>query len=315
MYTALAILLATAIILIAIALRCYMIVPPGHVSAASLYGNVRPRPYRPGMHYPVNPFLQWHLYDIRQKSHKEAVNVPTQDQLQTRIEVAVQFRIDGDAVPRMVDETGTVIEALNVHVIPKLRSLLREQGKTVQRAEDFFLESTHDMLQANLLAGLQEFLEPKGILVDAVLALDITLPPFITEAIESKKQREQEAEKQKAELDRFSTEQQQKVVEAEAERNAAQEEAKRRRILADAQAYEIEQLNRAIGEDPSYIRLQALDSLRAIAKDPAAKLYFLDGNSPMPLPLMHLGDAQPDRKSAQIDVERLPSRTPKESET
>ena len=61
-------------------------------------------------------------------------------------------------------------------------------------------------------------------------------------------------------------------------------------MLADAQAYEIERINQAIGDNPSYVRLQALKSLESIAKDPAAKLYFLDGSSPMPLPLMHMGE-------------------------
>ena len=32
--------------------------------------------------------------------------------------------------------------------------------------------------------------------------------------------------------------------------------------------------------------------LKAISKDPASKMYFMDGSSPSPLPLMHLGDQQ-----------------------
>ena len=43
---------------------------------------------------------------------------------------------------------------------------------------------------------------------------------------------------------------------------------------------------RAIG----CIRLRALGTLGEMAKDPATKIYFLDGNSPSPLPLMHLGE-------------------------
>jgi hypothetical protein len=37
--------------------------------------------------------------------------------------------------------------------------------------------------------------------------------------------------------------------------------------------------------------LQSLEALKAISKDPASKVYFMDGTSPSPLPLMHLGDA------------------------
>ena len=115
------------------------------------------------------------------------------------------------------------------------------------------------------------------------------MPPFIIKAIESKKEREQEVEKQKAELERFTTEQQQKVELAKAESEAAKEQALKKRLLADAQAYEIEKINTAIGDNPNYVKLQALEALKAISKDPASKIYFMDGNSPSPLPLMNIG--------------------------
>jgi hypothetical protein len=85
------------------------------------------------------------------------------------------------------------------------------------------------------MEGMREYLEPKGVEVQAVLIRDIRLPPFIVKAIEAKKEREQEVEKQRAELERLRT-------------------------------------------------------------DPAAKVYFLNGDSPTPLPLMHLGeDPRPGR--------------------
>ena len=125
--------------------------------------------------------------------------------------------------------------------------------------------------------------------MEVVLIRDISLPPFITRAIEAKKVREQAVGKQKAELERFRTEQQQKIADAAAEREASEEDAARRRVLADAQAYEIERINQAIGDNPSYVRRQALEALRAISKDPASKICFMDGSSPMSLPLMHMG--------------------------
>jgi len=62
--------------------------------------------------------------------------------------------------------------------------------------------------------------------------------------------------------------------------------------MADAQAYEITKINDAIARNPAYIQLQSLEALKAISKDPASKVYFIDGSSPTPLPLMHLGDTQ-----------------------
>jgi len=267
-------------------------VPPGRIGVATLFGNVVPEGYTQGIHVPVNPLYSWTMFDAREKTHLETANVPSQDQLQTRLDVSVQYRIDGVMAPRILEETGDAESAVRVHLIPKLRSLLREQGKSIQRAEDFFLEETQDTLQTALTGGLKEYLAPKGILVSAVLIRDITLPPFIVEAIERKKEREQAVERERAELERVRTELQQQVARAEAGREAAEEEAARKRILADAQAYEITQINNAIAKNPAYIQLQSLEALKSISKDPASKMYFMDGSSPMPLPLMHLGDTQ-----------------------
>lgn len=257
-------ILAIAVVILVFGTRLYKIVPPGHVAVATLFGDVRPDPYEGGFHVPVNPLFDWHLYDVREKSHKETANVPSQDQLQTRVEASVQYRLVRQDAPKILKGTGTTVDVQNIHLMPKLRSLLREQGKTIKRAEDFFLEQTQDMLQSSSQGGLREYLRPKGVDVEAVLIRDITLPPFITKAIEAKKEREQEVEKQKAELERFRTEQQQKIASAEAERKAAEEQAARRRVLADARSHEIQRINEAIGNNPNYLKLQALEALQVI---------------------------------------------------
>jgi regulator of protease activity HflC (stomatin/prohibitin superfamily) len=272
--------------------RFYKSVPAGHVAVATIFGKIRLEPFEEGLHIPVNPLYEWNLYDVRQKTHQETANVPSQDQLQTKVQVSVQYSLIRSHVPRILNETGDLEAVLRVQIVPKLRSLVREQGKSIKRAEDFFLEETQQTLQVALLESLKEYLEPKGVHVSAVLIRDISLPLFITKAIEEKKEREQEVEKQKAELERFRTEQQQKIAQAQAERAAAEEMAAQRLILADAQAYEIEKINTAIGKNPNYVKLQALEALKAMAKDPAAKIYFINGDSPNPLPLLHMGETK-----------------------
>ena len=267
-------------------------VPVGRVGVATLFGNAQPDGYAQGIHIPVNPLYRWTMFDARQQTHLETANVPSQDQLQTKLDVSVQYRIDGAMAPDILEQTGTETAAVRVHLIPKLRSLLREQGKSIKRAEDFFKEETQETLQLALTEGLKDYLEPKGIIVSAVLIRDITLPPFIVQAIEQKKEREQAVERERAELERVRTELQQEVARAEAGREAAEQQAARKRILADAQAYEITQINNAIARNQAYIQLQSLEALKAISKDPASKVYFMDGLSPSPLPLMHLGDPQ-----------------------
>lgn len=284
----LAVVFVLAVILLG-ASCAFKSVPAGHVSVATFFGEVVDQQFESGLHFPVNPLYSWHTYDIRQKTHKETASVPSQDQLSTDIDVSVQYRLIESMASKVLQETGTADQAVEVHLIPKVRSLLREQGKSIVRAEDFFLEETQQRLQVSLTAGLESFLQERGIEVQDVLIREIRLPPRLIAQIEQKKETEQQAERQKAELIRFETEQEQQVVAARAERQAAQEQAEKLKVLADAQAYEIEKINTAIAENPAYIQLESLKALQAISKDPAAKVYFLNGDSPQPLPLLNLG--------------------------
>lgn len=265
-------------------------VPAGHVGVATLFGEVVERTYESGLHFPVNPLYEWVSYDIREDTITQQANVPSQDQLQTTIDISVRFSINEELTPDTYQNFGLKPQLVEKQLIPSLRSTLREMGKTIPNAEDFFQEETQTMLQRNLISSLRRDLEPKGLKIDRVLIRSIELPPFITKAIESKKEREQEVQKQKAELERFRTEQQQKIAQAEAEREAAEEQAQKVKVLAEARAYEIRQLNDAIAENPAYIQLQALDALKNISQDPASKVYFLNGESPQPLPLMNMGE-------------------------
>jgi len=265
-------------------------IPPGHVGVAVLFGEVQEPAYPEGLHI-VNPLLNWVEFDVRETTLKESAQVPTRDQLQTKVDMSVQFRVDAAMAPSIFKETGDVNRLVAVHLIPTLRSMLREQGSKVSKAEDFFQEATRDALAAGLLDRLKVQLRPKGLLIQDVLVRDINLPAVLTKAIEQKKEREQAVQREKAELDRFRMEQQQQVAEAEAKFQAAEQEAKQIRVLARAKADEIRLINDAIAKNPAYIKLQSLEALKQISKDPAAKIYFMDSNSPQPLPLMHMGDS------------------------
>ena len=270
--------------------RLFVIVPVGHVAVATFFGKPQPDHFPEGMHVPVNPLYDWTFFDTRAKTLKESAAVPSQDQLKTQIDVSVQYHIDGNKAVRILQQTGTAEKAIEIHLKPKLRSLLREQGKTIKNAEDFFTDKTQALLQGTLQESLSDFLSDKGIVVTEVLIRDINLPASLQQQIEQKKETEQKVQKEKAELLRKETEAQQIVVQAMAERSAAEQEAERRKLLADAQAYEIEKFNEALTGNPAYIQIKALEALKAISKDSSSKIYFLNGDSPNPLPLMHIGE-------------------------
>ncbi len=88
--------------------------------------------------------------------------------------------------------------------------------------------------------GLTSYLEPKGVLVQAVLFRDITLPSVVTSAVIQTKERQEQLEREKAQLKIVEQQAQQQVKQAEAKQEAAKSEAKAMIIHADAKAYKIE---------------------------------------------------------------------------
>jgi prohibitin 1 len=303
--------LSLPLMVVAFAMSCTVTIKPGHAGVGQMFGKVRSNHLKPGLHF-ANPFVDWIQFDCREKSYKDKVLVPSKDQLTTSFEISVQYKIDSSMTPKVLNETGNEEQLVNVHLVPKFRSLVREAGKSIERAEDFFLNSTQVSLQSVIYSGLKAYLAPKGIIILAILIRDIKLPPTIVQGVESKKKRDQEAEKEKSELKRFRTEQQKKVerakaeleaaekiaekrkvltvVKAKAELEAAESLAKKKMILADAKAYEIKKINDAIGNNPSYIKLEALKALKSMSKDPSSKFYFMDGKGTNPIPLMHFGE-------------------------
>jgi regulator of protease activity HflC (stomatin/prohibitin superfamily) len=270
--------------------RFFHSVPAGHVGVAVLFGEVQPDPYPEGLNI-VNPFLTWIDMDVRQDSFQiKQLEMPTRDQLLSKVDLNIQWRLDGSQAPFIYRDTGDKERVVQVHLHPQARSLIRELGTKIERAEDLFKDEVRDQLANALSEGLREYVADKGIVIESVLLRNINLPPVLAEAIGRKKEREQEVERQRAELERVKLEQEQGVAQAMASRRAAEEDAKRLRILADAKAYEISTINLAASGNPAYIQLQSLEALKKMSEDPAAKLYFMDSNSPQPLPLMNIGD-------------------------
>ena len=287
----LAIVLIAGLLVLMFGQRFLHSVPAGHVGVAILFGEVQENPYPEGLHL-VSPFLSWVDLDVREDTFKiSQLEMPTRDQLLSKVDLSIQWRLDANRAPEIYRSTGDKERIVGVHLIPKARSLVRELGTRIERAEDLFQDTTRDRLALELQENLAQYVADKGVVVDSVLLRNINLPPVLAEAIGRKKEREQEVERQRAELERVKLEQEQQVAQAEASRRAAEEDAKRLRILADAKAYEIATINKAASGNPAYIQLQSLEALKEMSSDPAAKLYFMDSNASQPLPLMHLGDA------------------------
>lgn len=242
-------------------------VDQGHEATGVMFGEPVEATLSPGLHV-VNPLVDWVHYDLREKSMTfDQIEVPAADQQKASMDISVQFRLRQGMARTMLSETGTPDEVVNVHFIPRARSVLRESGKGVEKVEQFFDERAQQEYQDRALADLSEQLLPFGIEVKDVLIRDVDLPNVIKVAIEQKKQREQEVEREKAELEVKRLEAERLVVTKQAEQKAALADAEKIRTLAEAtgdqiritkaaEAEGIRQVNNAL--TPTYV-----DYLRA----------------------------------------------------
>ncbi|MCP3900844.1 MAG: hypothetical protein GY707_14150, partial [Desulfobacteraceae bacterium] len=293
------------LIAVFIVTRFFTTIPAGHVGVGTMFGKVQKSIYTEGIHV-INPLLKITLFDARQKTYKEAMGVPSIDQLITKFDLSIQYRLIKEQAPIMLKETGTPREVLEVHMMPLLRSQMREIGKSVPKAENFYEQAVQQRIQVELLSGLST-LASKGIKIEKLLIREVTLPSIITNAVMRKKEAAQAAEKAKEELKKFKVDQERKEAQAVADKRAALIQANKKKevmlIGANAQleAAKVEAksvLVRAEAEAEAkrkiikvitlegYLKLESMNVLRDLQD--GNHLIILDPNTTSPLPFLNL---------------------------
>lgn len=295
----------STLIVVTIALNSWTTIKAGHVGVGTLFGKVQDTVYEEGFNL-VNPLMSIDEVDARQKTHTEAMGVPSKDQLITEFELSIQYRLIKEQAPNMKRETGSSEDVLNIHMIPFLRSQMRELGKSVDKAEDFYSQTVQQRIQNELLTNLS-YLTSKGIKVEKVLIRGITLPKIITDAVMRKKNAAQEAEKAKEELRKFKVDQERKEAQAIAEKKAeiiqaekkkevmlinANAELEAARIKAKALLVEAEAKAKAkkaqvnvLGRD-GFLKLETIKGLAPLSN--GNHMIILDPNSHNVLPFMNI---------------------------
>lgn len=269
---------------------CLETVEQGTVKVGYVFGKYV-ETLEPGGPYAVNPLASWKEIDTKEKTlYLEDIPLPSHDQLVSTVDLSIQYRAIGGMADMIVSGTGSEQAVVDVHLVPNVKNLLRQAGRGVATAEDLFDDATVAQMSAGMLSELAERMSERGFTVSNVLVRHIDLPPFINAAIQKKKERQQLAEQQTAELERFETEQQQKIKTATAERDAAVLAAEQIRTLADAKAYEIEKVNEAAAKSPMYLQLEAVKAFGQLGADPSSKIIIMDGSSARPFPFLNLGE-------------------------
>ncbi len=214
---------AIVLILLGVSLSCFKQIEAGQIGVQSLFGKVNDRPLESGLNV-VNPLVEVTMFDIKTQNYTmsgihdegdkggdDAIRVLSSDGLEVIIDVTVLYRVIPDQAPKILKEIGS--DYKNTIVRPVVRTKIRDNAVYYQ-AVDLY-SSKRDEFQDRIYKTVEENFKVRGLFLEQLLVRNITLPQSVKEAIESKINAEQEAQKMQFVLQKEKQEAERKRVEAQ----------------------------------------------------------------------------------------------------
>ncbi len=184
-------------------------VPTGHVGVLTLFGRVTGDVLPEGLHL-VNPFKVNNVLSVRTQEVKETASVPSNEGLIITMDTSLLFHLDPNKAAEVYRRLGPRYAA--VVVDPNLRSAVREA--TASNSANALYTSEREKVSQMIITQLKRDLEPRGMIVEAVLLRDIQLPAALKQSIEAKQQAEQESLAMSFKLQKEKQEAERKRIEA-----------------------------------------------------------------------------------------------------
>lgn len=215
--------------------------------------------YGQGFHI-VAPWNKMFVYDVRINEHYEKMEVLSKNGLTIVCELSLRYRPHQDRIGHLHNEIGP--RFLESIILPEIRSATREViGKYLP--EELY-SSKREAIQVEIFDRTSQSVEPKHVIIDAVLIRGVTLPTTLQEAIERKLKEEQSALEYDFRLDRERKEAERKIIEAQAKSDA-------NRIL-----------NASL--TPNILRDKGIEATLSLANSPNAKVVIVgSGSDGLPL--------------------------------
>lgn len=216
-------------------------------------------PMSEGFHF-VAPWNKVFVYEVRQQSLDEKMEVLSSNGLEIEIDASVWFQPDFDDLGSLHREKG---EAYIERVLqPAVRSAAR--AVVGRYNPEQLYASKREAIQKEIFDETQLLLKDQYVQINEVLVRDVSLPATIKEAIERKLRQEQES------------------LEYEFRLTKAEQEAERQRIDAEGKARANEILDASL--TPLVLREKGIQATVELAKSPNAKVVVIgSGDDGMPL--------------------------------
>lgn len=217
-----------AIIIVAIALTCFSVIPAGHTGVVSVFGRVSSSVMQEGFHFKL-PWQHVTKMDNRVVKLEVTTEAFSSDLQTVNTRLAVNYRLDTKMSYYVYKNIGTKFE--DTLITPAVNEVLKAIIAKYTAEQSI---TNRAVISNALISGLNEKLSKNGIAITDVNIIDFDFSEVYISAIEAKQVAEQTYQKAKTEQNQLTMEKQ-----AEAERkiidaNAALEVSK---IEAEAVEY------------------------------------------------------------------------------
>lgn len=248
----------------------FKVIDAGDVGVKTLYGKVDDNVLSSGLNV-VNPLVDVTTFDIRTQNYTmsavhnegnkdgdDAIRVLSADGLEVVIDLSVLFRVKATSAPNILGTIGT--DYVDKIVRPITRTAIRDNAVSYDAVALYSLK--REEFQQKIYQTIAHSFARRGLDLEQLLVRNVTLPPSVKAAIESKINAEQEAQKMTFVL-------QKEKQEAERKRVEAQGIADYQKILST-------------GLSDKQLQYEAIKAQKEIALSPNTKVILM-GNSKNPV--------------------------------
>jgi len=215
--------IGVVVILIGFMLSAIRQVEAGEVGVQTLFGKVQDEVIESGLNF-VNPMVNVVTFNIKtqnytmssvhdegEQSGDDAIRVLSKDGLEVIIDLTILYKVVPAKAPEVLSKIG--INYQTVVIRPLARTQIRNNAVYYDAVSLY--SSKRDEFQDRIFKGIEKNFADRGIVLEELLVRNITLPPSVKMAIESKINAEQEAQKMEFVLQKERQEAERKRVEAQ----------------------------------------------------------------------------------------------------
>ena len=173
------------------------VIDDGQVGVKKTLGKISNDEVTPGLKV-ILPIVQSiEIYNIKTQEIEETATVPSSEGLIVTLDVSVIYKLNQDEVAELRKTVNRDYQ--QTLIIPYIRNEVRDTVAGYE-AKTIYSQTGRKEVAATVQENIDAKLAPRGIIIEDVLLRDISLPQKVTQAIELKLEKEQEAQRKEFEL-------------------------------------------------------------------------------------------------------------------